>query len=148
MQAAGSGFELGIWTSMSVLCPHPSHHVRVGAGQCFHSRQAQSWPAQTLCSVLVASHDHWSVTFGLGDASGRLGPSLEQCLETRVMKGSWCVTRLSGWGLKVIPRNSQCQSRSHRNLCSPSTSLERLDWGAPAEPLGTGLIKPTCSKEQ
>lgn len=94
-----------------------------------------SWPAQTLCSMLVASHGHWSVTFGLGDASGRLGPSLEQCLEARVMKGSWCVTRLSGWGLKVIPRDSQCQSQtlrilpSHRNLWNPGASFERPDLG-------------------
>lgn len=63
----------------------------------FHTGPEEaSWPAQILFRVLVASHGHWSVTLGLGDTFARLGPSLEQCVETRVMKGDWYVTKSSG----------------------------------------------------
>lgn len=111
----------------------------------FHTGPEEaSWPAQTLCRVLVASRGHWSVTLGLGDTFARLGPSLEQCLETRVMKVNWCVKKLSGWELKVIPRNSQCWPwalqilLSHRNLWNPSTCFVRPDLETPAEPWAPG----------
>ena len=63
----------------SVVCAvHMSPCECGGRGvSSFHTGPEEaSWPAQTLCRVLVASRGHWSVTLGLGDTFARLGPSL------------------------------------------------------------------------
>lgn len=73
--------------------------------------------------VPVTSLCQWIVTVWLGDASAGQGPPPRQCLETRVIKGSWCVTMSSGWGLKGLCRMWLCGALERAG--SPSACFER-----------------------
>lgn len=83
-----------------------------------------SWPAQTLCRVLVASRGHWSVTFGLGDTFARLGPSLEQCLETKSNERELMHDEVVRLGTEGVPSEQSVLVMEALDSAKPQKPLE------------------------
>lgn len=86
----------------------------------------------------MAFPSHWSVTFGLGDASARLGPSLEQWSGDKSNEGELErdeVVRLGTEGdpsEQAEPVTGLGDSAEPQNLWNPSDCFERPDSGTPA----------------